>query len=146
MAAALAAEGAFVIEGNAGIPAWHLHHFPLRAAIPPRAGRVICADLADHLVTWLPDRRSRLHSVPREADAAERHLRRAMGTGGFEAATLLNLHRLQCGRQPGRLAGLDALAGRMAGLFDALPAGWVFTAAEPMDEPGKRADLLLLTR
>ncbi len=66
--------------------------------------------------------------------------------GSQRAASLLNLHWLQRGRQPGMLAGLDALAGRVAGLFDTLPAGWVFTDAEPMDEPGERADLLLLTR
>jgi len=48
--------GAFVIRAGSGAAGHHLHHFPLRAAIVPRAGRLICVDLADYLRTWRPGR------------------------------------------------------------------------------------------
>ncbi len=144
IAASLAAEGAFVVEGAPGVPAQHLHHFPLRAAIPPRAGRIICADLADHLVTWPRGRRSQLHAIPTDADAAERYLHRGIATGMIPAtARLLNLHWLQRARRPQTLAELDGLAARMMRVFDDSPAHWIYTDAEPMDASSKRADLLL---
>lgn len=139
VATRLAAAGAFVIEGTAAVPAQHLHHFPLRAAVPPRAGRVVCADLADHLVTWPASHRGRLYSVPARADAAERHLRRAVEAGTVPAgAKLANLHWLRQEWPPGTLAELDDLATRMTKLFDDGPKGWVYTDAEPMDEAGRR--------
>jgi hypothetical protein len=45
--------GAFVVEPAGTARGMHLHHFPLRAAIMPRAGwRLVCTDLADHLACW----------------------------------------------------------------------------------------------
>ena len=38
LARRLAGAGAFVVEGAPGVPASHLHHFPLRAATSPRPG------------------------------------------------------------------------------------------------------------
>jgi hypothetical protein len=51
--------GAFVVCADPDAPSAsgdHLHHFPLRAAVIPRQGRLICVDLADYLHTWRPGR------------------------------------------------------------------------------------------
>ena len=40
----------------------------------------------------------------------------------------------------------DELAARMMKLFGDAPMGCVYTDAEPMEDPGELADLLLLTR
>ena len=53
LAKALRDAGAFVVEPASTATGMHLHHFPLRAAIMPRAGgRLVCTDLADHLACW----------------------------------------------------------------------------------------------
>ena len=45
----LLGQGAFVIRAGHGMSGDHLHHYPLRAAIEPPGGRLVCVDLADHL-------------------------------------------------------------------------------------------------
>lgn len=65
---ALLGKGAFVVrvgmgEGR-GAAGDHLHHFPLRAVMTPRQGRLICVDLADYLYIWRPGRLAELHVVP----------------------------------------------------------------------------------
>ena len=39
----------------------HLHHLPLRSAIYPRQGRLVCVDLADYLACWKPGTSAELH-------------------------------------------------------------------------------------
>ena len=66
-AKALRKAGAFVIEPADTAKGLHLHHYPLRAAIMPRGGgRLVCADLADHLACWPPGSWGRLYRLKEE--------------------------------------------------------------------------------
>ena len=70
--------GAFVVRGGASPGAAggdHLHHFPLRAVVIPRRGRLVCVDLADYLLTWRPGRVADLHVLLADWDAAGQALR-----------------------------------------------------------------------
>jgi hypothetical protein len=67
LARTLREAGAFVIEPADTAKGLHLHHFPLRAAIMPRGGgRLVCADLADHLACWPPGSWARLYRLKEE--------------------------------------------------------------------------------
>jgi len=58
-------KGAFVVRASAGLGTAgdHLHHFPLRAVMTPRQGRLVCVDLADYLHIWRQGRVADLHVV-----------------------------------------------------------------------------------
>lgn len=136
--------GAFVVEGAPGVPASHLHHFPLRAAIFPAAGRVICADLADHLVTWRPGTCSRLNLLPIEADIAGRHLLRMVQDGRVGAGSrLLNLHVLSVERAANLLTQMDDLWQRSASVLGEHRPASILTNTEPLTNLVGWADLLL---
>ena len=143
LAARLAAYGAFVIEGAPGVPAEHLHHFPLRAAVTPPAGRLICTDLADHLATWQPGTCSRLHLLPVAAGAAARRLQRAMQVSTIKPDNrLLNLHVLERGRPACTLTKLDLLLQSTKQFLHHHPLACV-TTTEPVAGIAGWTDLLL---
>ena len=57
--------GAFVVQAGLGARGYHLHHFPLQAAIvPPLGRRLVCFDLADHLASWRAGGVATLHVIP----------------------------------------------------------------------------------
>ncbi|GEM_PF-4475371 len=53
--------GVFVVRSGSGPGDDHLHHLPLRSAIYPRHGRLVCVDLADYLACWKPGTSAELH-------------------------------------------------------------------------------------
>ena len=143
---ALLDQGAFVIKAGPGIPADHLHHFPLRAAIAPRQGRLICVDLADHLACWTPGHAARLHAIPSRFDDAARALApliKAGGTGLRQAAAL-NLH-VHLGRDhPGNvLSEIERLDTHCRALFLRSDGRAVATTADRLDGKTGTADLLI---
>ena len=62
--------GVFVVCSAVARSGDHVHLFPLRMTVSPRAGRLIGVDVADIVQTWQPGRMGTLHSVPFPAPAA----------------------------------------------------------------------------
>lgn len=142
--------GAFVVHGGGGpgtaaAGGDHLHHFPLRAAVMPRRGRLICTDLADHLYTWRPGRVGDLHVVPfarGDADRALRGLAPPLAGGGARALDL-GFH-LDPGEPGMTLAGIDRFAIRCCELLLASDGDAVFTDTDRLDGAGGSVDLLVV--
>lgn len=141
--------GAFMVRGGAdpgAIGGDHLHHFPLRAVVIPRRGRLICADLADYLYTWQPGRAADLHVVPFARGDAERALRGLplldRDSGGVRALNL-GFHLDPCA--PGMsLVGIDRFATRCCELLQVPDGNAVFTDTDRLDEAGSSVDLLVV--
>ena len=138
--------GAFVIRSGADPGTGdgdHLHHFPLRAVMIPRRGRLVCVDLADYLYTWRPGRAADLHVLSSDLDVAEQALHalplRCRGGAGGRA---LNL-----GFQPNpgqSLSEIDRFVSRCCEL--ALPPNGdaVFTDTDRLDDRIGLVDLLVI--
>lgn len=138
---------AFVVRGDAGTEAagGHLHHFPLRATMKPRSGRLICVDLADYLYTWRPGRVSDLHVLPfarGDAELALRGLPFLTRDGGVRALNL-GFH-LGSSAPAGILAEIDRFATRCCELLLAPDGDAVFTDTDRMDGADGSVDLLVI--
>lgn len=141
--------GAFVVRGGADPGAAggdHLHHFPLRAVVIPRRGRLVCVDLADYLLTWRPGRAADLHVLSSNLDAAEQTLRALPLCGqGNEGVRALNLgfHLDPDGPGPS-LPEIDRFASGCCEL--ALPPNGdaVFTDTHRLDGRTGSVDLLVI--
>lgn len=138
--------GAFVVRGGSNPGARggdHLHHFPLRAVVIPRRGRLVCVDLADYLHTWRPGRVADLHVLSSDLCAAGQALRTLPLPGkGNEGVRALNL-----GFQPGpgqRLSEIDRFASRCCGLLLAPDGDAVFTDTDRLDGRTGSVDLLVV--
>ena len=138
--------GAFVLQAGHGAPVDHLHHFPLRAAIEPRSGRLVCADLADHLTTWMPGATADLHVIPSDFNEAVLALSRLeMAPGSFRRAGALNLHvHLDRAGAGGALANIDRLATHVQARVPGSNGNLVFTTTERMDGVTGSADLVVI--
>lgn len=141
--------GAFVVRGGADPGAAggdHLHHFPLRAVVIPRRGRLVCVDLADYLLTWQPGRAADLHMLSSDLDAAEQALRTLTLSGkGSDGARALNLgfHLDPCA--PGKpLSEIDCFASRCCELLLAPDGDAVFTNTHRLDGRTGSVDLLVI--
>ena len=139
--------GAFVVRPGMAAGGDHLHHFPLRAPMTPRGGRLVCVDLADHLACWPPGGVAALHVIPSAYDAAEQVFRRLADAGhaGSHGARAINLHMHLHADAPGsRLVKIDRLA-TLCGAFLLAPDGnMVFTDTERLDGTTATADLLIV--
>lgn len=139
--------GAFVVQAGLGASGDHLHHFPLRATITPRKGRLVCVDLADHLACWRPGNAADLHVIPSSFDEAARVLSRlpVPADAGVSGTRALNLH-LHHDRDAcrGLLVKIDRLATHCRRLFLAPDGEMVFTTADRMDGVTGSADLLVI--
>lgn len=138
--------GAFVVCAGMAAGDDHMHHFPLRAAMVPRAGRLICTDLADHLACWPPGGVADLHVIPSAYDAAEQAFRRLSDAGhaGGRGARAINLHLHLDAVAPGSaLVRIDRLATSCHG-FLAPDGNMVFTDTERLDGTTATADLLIV--
>lgn len=139
--------GAFVVQAGLGASGDHLHHFPLRATITPRKGRLVCVDLADHLACWRPGSAADLHVIPSGFDEAARVLSQlpVPVDAGVSGTRALNLH-LHPDRDARRdlLVEIDRLATHCRGLFLAPDGEMVFTTADRMDGVTGSADLLVI--
>ena len=138
--------GAFVVRGGAdpGVTGGdHLHHFPLRAVVIPRRGRLVCVDLADYLHTWRPGRIADLHVLSSDWDAAEPVLRTLPLPGRrSDVVRALNL-----GFQPGpgqSLSEIDRFASRCCELLLAPDGDAVFTDTDRLDSQTGSVDLLVV--
>ncbi len=140
--------GAFVVCADPDAPSAsgdHLHHFPLRAAVIPRRGQLICVDLADYLHTWRPGRIAHLHVVPFAWDDAEL----AMGglplpkVGGSARALNIGFH-LDPFAQGKPLAEIDRFSTRCRELFLPPEGDTVFTNTDRLDGKVGSADLLVI--
>ncbi len=140
---------AFVVRGGADPGAAggdHLHHFPLRAAMIPRLGRLVCVDLADYLLTWQPGRAADLHVLPLSLEAAEQALRALPPSGGGnEGLRALNLGFHLDPNTPGQsLSEIDHFASKCCELA-LLPDGdAVFTNTHRLDGRTGLVDLLAI--
>lgn len=143
----LRALGAFVVRAGLGATGDHFHHFPLRAAVLPRQGRLVCVDLADHLACWRPGGAAVLTVIPFRFDDAVAALRRlaVAGSAGNPPARALNLH---LHRQPDGsghlLVALDRLATTCQELLLRPGDDMVFTTADRLDDVTGSADLLVI--
>jgi len=139
--------GAFVVQAGLGASGNHLHHFPLRATITPRKGRLVCVDLADHLACWRPGSAADLHVIPSSFDEAARVLSRlpVPADAGVSGTRALNLH-LHPDRDARRslLVEIDRLATHCRGRFLVPDGEMVFTTADRMDGVTGSADLLVI--
>ncbi len=129
LTAVLAATGAYVLAGTAGVIADHLHHFPFRATITPHFGRLICVDLIDHLSAWGPGRVATLRNFP-DVDTAETVLRRA-----DESALMWHWHL-----RPKDWTRANSL--RLAAIAQDMAAPGVVTTAERLDGLSGTVDLV----
>ena len=138
-------QGAFVVRAGRGATGDHFHHFPLRAAVIPRRGRLACADLADYLACWRPGARANLHVIPSSFDEAALALGTLpTGTEGSNASAL-NLHlHLDLDAPGNQLAELDRLATCCREFFLGPEDGMVFTTADRLDGVTGLADLLVV--
>ncbi len=139
--------GAFVVRAGLGASGDHLHHFPLRATILPRRGRLVCVDLADHLACWRPGSAADLHVIPSGFDDAARVLSRlpVPGDAGVSEARALNLHLHPDLDARGTLiVEIDRLATHCRELFLRSDGNMVFTTADRMDGVTGSADLLVI--
>lgn len=139
--------GAFVVRAGLGASGDHLHHFPLRAAILPRRGRLVCVDLADHLACWRPGSAADLHVIPSGFDDAARVLSRLPipGDAGGSGARALNLHlHPDLNTRSNLILEIDRLATHCRGLFLGPDGDMVFTTADRMDGVTGSADLLVI--
>ena len=123
----------------------HLHHFPLRVAVIPRQGQLICVDLADYLHTWRPGRIADLHVVPFAWGDA------GLAMGGLplpkvrSSARALNIgfHLDPCA-QGKPLAEIDRFSTRCRELFLRPQGDTVFTNTDRLDGKVGSADILLI--
>ncbi len=139
--------GAFVARAGLGALGDHLHHFPLRATIVPRRGRLVCVDLADHLACWRSGSAADLHVIPSGFDDAARVLSRlpAAGDAGVSGTRALNLHlHLDLNTRSNLILEIDRLATHCRGLFLGPDGDMVFTTADRMDGVTGSADLLVI--
>ncbi len=137
--------GAFVVRGGAdpGVTGDdHLHHFPLRAVVIPRRGRLVCVDLADYLLTWQVGFAADLHVLSSDLDA-EQVLRTLRLPGRrSDGARALNL-----GFQPDpgqNLSEIDHFALRCCELLLAPDGDAVFTDTDRLDGRTGSVDLLVV--
>ncbi len=141
--------GAFVIRGGADPGAAggdHLHHFPLRAVMIPRRGRLVCVDLADYLLTWRPGRAADLHVLSSDLDVAEPalHTLPPCGRGG-EGMRALNLGFHLAPDAPGpSLSEIDCFASRCCELLLPPDGDAVFTDTHRLDGRTGSVDLLVI--
>ncbi len=140
--------GAFVVHAGMAAGGDHLHHFPLRAAMLPRVGRLICVDLADHLACWPPGGVADLHVIPSAYDAAEQVFCRLADAGHANSrggARAINLHLQLDADAPGSaLVHIDRLATSCRGFLLASDGNMVFTNTERLDGTTATADLLIV--
>ncbi len=139
--------GAFVVRAGLGVSGDHLHHFPLRAAVLPRRGRLVCVDLADHLACWRPGSVADLHVIPSGVDDAARVLSRlpVPGDAGMSGTRALNLHlHPDLDARSSLLVEIDRLATRCRELLLGPDGDMVFTTADRMDGLTGSADLLVI--
>ena len=139
--------GAFVVRPGMAAGDDHLHHFPLRAPMIPRAGRLVCVDLADHLACWPPGGVADLHVIPSSYDAAEQAFRRLSDAehAGGRGARAINLHLHLDADAPGSaLVRIDRLATSCQALLLAPDGSMVFTNTERLDGTTATADLLIV--
>ena len=140
--------GAFVVRADPDAPSAsgdHLHHFPLRAAVIPRQGQLICTDLADYLHTWRPGRVAHLHLVPFAGGDAELALcgLPLPKVGGGARALNIGFHLDPCA-QGRALTEIDRFATRCCELFLRLRGDTVFTNTDRLDGKVGSADLLII--
>jgi hypothetical protein len=140
--------GAFVVRADPdalSASGDHLHHFPLRAAVIPRQGQLICVDLADYLHTWRPGRIAHLHVVPFAWDDAEL----AMDglplpkVEGSAHAINIGFHLDPCA-QGKPLAQIDRFSTQCSQLFLRPDGDTVFTNTDRLDGTIDSADLLVI--
>ena len=139
--------GAFVVRPGMAAGGNHLHHFPLRAPMTPRGGRLVCVDLADHLACWPPGGVAALHVIPSAYDAAEQVFRRLADAGhaGSHGARAVNLHmHLDLSAPGSRLVKIDRLAASCGAFLLAPDGSMVFTDTERLDGTTTTADLLIV--
>ena len=138
--------GAFVVCGGADLGATsgdHLHHFPLRAVVIPRRGRLVCVDLADYLLTWRAGRVADLHVLSSDLDAAEQ----AMRTLPLPGRRSDGVRALNLGFQPApgqNLSEIDCFASRCCELLLAPDGNAVFTDTDRLDGRTGSVDLLVV--
>ena len=130
--------GAFVVCSAVAGSGEHVHLFPLRMAVSPRAGRLIGVDVADIVQTWQPGRMGTLHSVPLPAPA-ERALPAARPCRAINIGFQLELD------PPGSpLVEMDDFATRCRERYLSKRGTVVFTNTHGIDGRGGSADLLLI--
>lgn len=132
--------GAFVVRAGMGAVGNHLHHFPLRAPMIPRRGRLICVDLADYLHTWRPGRVADLHAIPSGLDAAQALRQVPIPAEGIRALNL-GFH-LGLGARGNSLSEIDRLATLYHERFLGPDGDMVFTDTERLDGRSDSTDLL----
>jgi hypothetical protein len=128
--------GAFVVyNSDRTADSDHLHHFPLRATVRPRQGRLICVDLADYLHTWRPGRDGDLHVLPFGLDSCE-----SVGRG----CALNILFHFDPSAPGPTLDEVDHYASRYRELILESDGDVVFTTADRLDGRAGSLDLLVI--
>ena len=126
--------GAFVIRGSAEASGDHLHHYPLRATINQREGRVICVDLGDLLLTWRPGRNAVLHTISCDLEVEP-------GSPGCAINILFDFDW----DGPGfSLEEIDRLSGELCERWVTNDGDVVYTTANRLNERTRWIDLLVI--
>ncbi len=140
--------GAFVLRGGVDPGATggdHLHHFPLRAVVIPRRGRLVCVDLADYLLTWRPGRVADLHVLSSDLEVAELALHGLLSSGCHNGVRAFNLGFHLDPNAPGKpLSKIDCFASRCCDLLLAPHGDAVVTDTDRLDGRTGSVDLLVI--
>ena len=141
---ALQEQGAFVVQASPHASGDYLHHFPLRAPIPPPTGRMPCLDFADLLACWPPGGVSTLYVISSNSDKAAQNLSNLPTTEiGRRRIRFLNLVVHSYLDDPNEnLLWLDRLADCCLESFP--ECDWLYTIGTRMDGVTGTADLLLI--
>ncbi len=139
-------KGAFVVRAGEGTGAAgdHLHHFPLRAFMDPRRGRLVCVDVADYLYIWRPGWVADLHVVPFAGGDAGHALRGVplLADGSVRALTL-GFH-LEPDAPDQGLVEVDRFATVCRELLLAPDEDVVFTTMDRLDGVTGSVDVLVI--
>ena len=126
--------GAFVIRGSADASGDHLHHYPLRATIQPREGRLICVDLGDFLLTWRPGRGAVLQTLSGNLAAKP----------GHQGCAVNILFQFDWNAPSFSLEQIDRLASALCEQRLSADGDAVFTTSDRLDGRTGTVDLLVI--
>jgi hypothetical protein len=139
--------GAFVVRGAPGadsVSNERLHHYPSRAAITPRQGRLICVDLADFLYTWRPGFVGELHVLPfTDCEDTNPSKELLLPKVGVQPWGLNILFHLDLGAPGSPLVEMDRVATECQDVLIAEDV-WMFTDTDWLDEQVDSIDLLII--
>lgn len=138
--------GAFVVRSRHGANGNHLHHFPLRASVYPRNGRLVCVDLADYLTCWQPGSSAELHVLPLASDYGHSAVDLLPKPDGITLALNIDMH-WDSAADGSSLVELDRFATHCCEhFFRDKDYNYLFTTSDRLHGETGTVDIVVITR